>query len=87
MPSLSALPPNIRIIVPSMPSNFTCPLSRVLTSARAGAADKASRVQAIAQDQSDCDQDEFDDVISGASVWGAHRFYTWRRRNAEVLER
>ena len=37
-PSLAALPPNIPTIRPSMPSNLTWVLSRVLTSASAGLA-------------------------------------------------
>src|SRR6187549_2255648 len=74
MPSARALPPNIRIIVPSMPSNLTCPLSRVLTSAAAGATERVRSEETKTSAENSGSQ-RVDDLI-GTSVWGAHQFYT-----------
>ena len=60
-----ALPPNIRIIVPSMPSNLTCPLSRVLTSARAGRGGQGQQERTRDRAEPLRPRTTFDDFIRG----------------------
>ena len=82
-PSLSALPPNIRIIVPSMPSNLTCPLSRVLTSASTGGGRQGEQSAGDGAGPAHVRPERIRRSHFWGLLWGAHRSYTWPRGNAE----